>query len=359
MSLAPRTPLLFALSLALLSVSACGGVSDPDLGAPDSSMLVPDLTAPDDLSMPGGPDIGVHDLRSVTSCDDLGACPVDLPVVRPIVYRFWGASASNLWAVGKGSLTMNWDGTVWRRFKNPGTDDLRAIWGSAASDIWAVGDNATILHWDGTKWSKLASVPVSVGYNDIWGVSATDVWAVGDGGTVIHWDGTSWKDLSPPYINGLMTVWGAVSNDVWIGGEAGMLLRWDGTKLNETASGTIETIWNIRGTGINSVWLTTDGLAGCRKWNGVDWTDISSSAGGSTLWVASDSNVWVATAFPIPGSPMSGGAIFHWDGFTWSGSNLFDPLRATAIWSMGTDGWICNEDGRMARYNGSKWSVSW
>lgn len=285
-----------------------------------------------------------------------------LIITRPMINRFFGTSTSDVWGVGRGSLTLHWDGKVWRRFPNPGSTELRAIWGSASNNVWAVGDSASIIRWNGTAWSRVspASIPTTTGLNDIWGTSANDIWAVGDSGTILHYNGTSWAQVTTPYINSFVTVWAAASTDVWVGGEYGILLRWDGTVFSEVASPVINTFWRIRGTSTSSAWMTTYDNVGSSypypygnvyRWNGLSWSTPLPGPNGPELAVDTDTNVWTAGG-------SSSTYVSRWNGSTWT-SNNFGSTNVTALWVSGTDGWLVDSSGTVRRLIGGSWSYSW
>ncbi len=69
--------------------------------------------------------------------------------------------------------------------------DLNAVWGATASQVWAVGARGVIVHWDGrtvqrvdspTRWS-LTSI-VARDFNDAY---------AGGGEVVLHFDGRTWE----------------------------------------------------------------------------------------------------------------------------------------------------------------------
>jgi hypothetical protein len=64
--------------------------------------------------------------------------------------------------------------------------DLHGLWGSSATNIWAVG-YGTLLHYDGQAWSKVELPASNLGLQGIWGSSASDIWAVGAAGVVLHY----------------------------------------------------------------------------------------------------------------------------------------------------------------------------
>lgn len=339
----------FGIGILLTILLPLTGCVYPDSAAPDADE--PGLTA----------ELGMElrtDLYRVPPCEEVGGCPVDLPVTRPIIYRLWGSSANDVWAVGKGSITLNWNGSSWRRFGNPGTGDLWAVWGTASNNVWAVGNDATILHWNGSAWSKAAGLPTTSGFNDVWGTAANDVWTVGDSGAILHFDGTNWSKVSIPYINGFMTVWSAAPNDAWVGGEAGLLLHWDGTKMTEVPTGSADTVWRIRGSSVSNVYLTTDGEA-VRNWDGSKWSAPISGATGQEVWVVDDSKVWVtrSTTPPTPTTPPLG-ITCYWNGLVWTSKTIVTNTGINAVWATGMDGWISSGNGQFFRLSGTSW-VKW
>lgn len=94
----------------------------------------------------------------------------------------WASSPADVFVVGQGRdrVVLHFDGHTWSRMVVPAINDLQKVWGASASDVYAVGNG--ILHYNGRTWSKVAN---QAGY-DVWGSSATDVFVVGSGGTILH-----------------------------------------------------------------------------------------------------------------------------------------------------------------------------
>jgi hypothetical protein len=103
----------------------------------------------------------------------------------------WSDGASTLWLVGD-------DGRI-RRVSDAGTEvfdtqgeDLLAVSGASAGDVWAVGRRGRIVHWDGTRWFDY--LPKT--RRDLQAVHVADgatVWAAGDAGAILRWDGLTWE----------------------------------------------------------------------------------------------------------------------------------------------------------------------
>jgi len=59
-----------------------------------------------------------------------------------------------------------------------------AIWGASSTDVFAVGTSGTIQHYDGAGWGSMSSGTTNDLYG-VWGTSTSDVFAVGDSGTIL------------------------------------------------------------------------------------------------------------------------------------------------------------------------------
>ena len=104
----------------------------------------------------------------------------------------WGATGSNVFAVGDYGNIWRYDGTSWTAQPSGTSKSLLGVWGSGGTDVFAVGGWGTILHYDGTRWTAQTSGTSLLDLWGVWGSGRTDVFAVGTGGTILHYDGTSW-----------------------------------------------------------------------------------------------------------------------------------------------------------------------
>src|SRR5690606_12660666 len=125
-----------------------------------------------------------------------------------IVFGIWGASASDLWAVGGrfnggGGFAWRFDGSTWTEATVP--EDIAAeagllkVAGRSPDDVWMVGGNGAALHWNGSELER-ADVEVDA---PLFSVAATAERAIAVGGVlgqplIFEHDGATWTDLSPP-----------------------------------------------------------------------------------------------------------------------------------------------------------------
>jgi hypothetical protein len=133
-----------------------------------------------------------------------------VPMTTPgtdTVFGIWGASPTDVWAVGGASETTG--GFAWRLVGDAWVPEPSlpadvtsgaAVWkayGMAANDVWLVGSNAVALHWNG---SVLERGNTGVG-SSLFTVHAADGrWAAVGGlasGIIVEHDGTGWTDVTP------------------------------------------------------------------------------------------------------------------------------------------------------------------
>jgi len=120
--------------------------------------------------------------------------------------KIWGASASDIFAVGRLGLVMHYDGVKWSAMRAGYEADFRAVWGAAGNDVYAIFDifdspdnDNHVLHYDGTTWAPIVldeSLRDMRTMRDIWGTSASNIYVVGDG--IVHYDGKTWKRIKTP-----------------------------------------------------------------------------------------------------------------------------------------------------------------
>jgi len=69
--------------------------------------------------------------------------------------------------------------------------DLNSVWGATASQVWAVGDHGVIVHWDGRTVRRVDS-PTSVALESVVARGFNDAYAAG-GDVVLRYDGWTWE----------------------------------------------------------------------------------------------------------------------------------------------------------------------
>lgn len=210
------------------------------------------------------------------------------------VFGIWGASPDDVWAVGGASASAG--GFAWRLSGDTWTEEASvpadvamdaAIWkmfGRSATDAWAVGSNGVALHWDGSAFtpgqtgvgSSLFTVYESEGtYTAVGGTATGFIVELGAAGT--------WNNVTPePPPMGLAGVTlGAQGTGIAVGSLGSVFVREDGAWIPQDHGLPVQQ--NLHGT-----WIDDDG--------GL-W-----AVGGQTLSPPLSDGVLLHYGPPIPGN---------------------------------------------------------
>ncbi|MCB9592514.1 MAG: hypothetical protein H6719_07260 [Sandaracinaceae bacterium] len=152
------------------------------------------------------------------------------------LWGVWGSAPNDVWAVGGSArlasgvpTLLHYDGAAWTSVEVPpltptGVRALFKVWGSSATDVYAVGQIGVAIHWDGATWTE-----VRTGAGDdlvaVWGTGPNDVVAVGgrSNGVVARFDGTEWHSEFVTPLPGLNGVWMREPGVAHIAGLRGLL----------------------------------------------------------------------------------------------------------------------------------------
>jgi len=264
---------------------------------------------------------------------------------------------------GGGSCTPAWETMT------SGATDLAGIWGASPTDVFAVGPNANIVHYDGTAWTPMTS-PTQFHWMAVWGASSRDVFAVGGDWSVaaaIHYDGSSWKAIDPAVKLDLGSVWGTSPTDVFAGagalgtgGHGGMILHYDGSTWTQqyVSVSDQEQVMDVWGLGPRNVFAVGRGgdTPGCpvRHYDGLKWSEVSAPYVLNLWAVHGQANEVLA----------AGDTILRCDAsrcVTMDGAprgNFMDIWVAgpDCVYAVGEDGSL-GQKGSIVRFDGKTWNI--
>lgn len=252
----------------------------------------------------------------------------------PNFQGIWGTASDNLWAVGSGGAIYHYDGQTWSAVQTGFSDDFSSIWGSSDKDIWVVGKDTlgklVTVHWKNGKWSRSSTPTQETGgaHPSVWGTSAQNVFATLAGGKYLNFDGTQWsypKSVNLPLDTDLVSIDGFSDQDIWA--------------LGVTAAG-----------------------LGVARYDGLSWTDVSSSIPGlmvsanylAQIRVFSAQEVWIAVA---PDYRRS--LVYRWNNTsgTWEAKDWPSPPGSGPVGVIGgsapNDIWFGGFQNSLARWTGS------
>lgn len=313
---------------------------------------------------------------------------VEAPVAGGVsLFDVWGASTTDVWAVGSGGTIMHSNGISWQPwYGGPATANLYAVAGSGPGDVWAVGEEG-VFHFDGTSWTAPAG-RVTSRLTAVYAGASNDAWAVG--AALHHWDGTSWTTVTDPAVSGTPTgVWGTSFNDVWVG-MAGTIANWNADTSRWTAypspsgshpltrfAGATTEAWGVadglvvrwNGTAwgpyshgprsdVTAVWAPGNGDTFLFRWDSaLGWGTYDLTQGGTSSSGLLGAGVFVRGAWGSATTDVwtvgSAGTILHYDGVAWipttSGTSVvLNGVAGTAandVWAVGDQGTILHWDG--------------
>ena len=156
-----------------------------------------------------------------------------------IVFGIWGASDTDLWAVGtENGAGFAWrgDGTAWTSYPLPAgvTGRLFKVHGQNAQDVWMSAVNGSTLHWNGTA---LAHVPTGAATSLFAIITTPDrVVAVGgspEEGTILEYANGAWTPAPP--VLGTQRALAARGADIFAVGEFGTFARRDAGGWTQTS----------------------------------------------------------------------------------------------------------------------------
>ena len=249
------------------------------------------------------------------------------------------APDGSLWATTEGGV-VRWDlatlnPTVYTTAQGLPANRAHDIAVAADGTVW-VGEAGWIARFDGT-WTTFSAPrdtrgPLAVGPDG-------SVWAAFGEYRLGRLDGSEWEFYRSPlsWSNGVGGPWtGSLAID-----PAGVV--WVGAEVPADTAGAHWGVWEFDG----NEWTLHSDAAGLPDGSGLP-ADI-----GSTVAIASDGTVWVASETI---NERQGGGIAHFDGTEWTGYTAADGLPGTDVMVMAGGGavWAAGHNG-IARFDGTTW----
>lgn len=262
-------------------------------------------------------------------------------------YGVWAAGPSDVWVVGHSAL--RWNGTAFSRWDVGFGGILRSVWGASASDVWTVAVFGRVSRFNGVYW-----LPITSGTSQhLWGVhgtSSSDVWIVGEGGTILHWDGAAWTSVPTNTAAAFWSVQAPSASEVLVSGNSGAIWRFDGTSWQrQPLLFTLQSLNGIDVSATGKVWVVGSNDVLARRSAGAWEPFFSVPVGGNvhSVWAAGADEVFMSGDGYVFREGPDGGR----DSFV-SGASMWDLHGSSA-----SDVWGVGNAGRVARWDGTPWSL--
>ena len=190
-----------------------------------------------------GQNVFMMDAAQTVTLDHPGGASADL-------FGMWGASASDLWAIGDGGLPLRRQGTTWTVGAGSVTNgsDMQAMHGTSATNIWAAGD-FVVTHWDGATWTPQTLNTGGAGITSIYVRDAQNIYVTQAGGSFYasHDGGATWGGGATGMTSGF-SIFGFPGH-LWVSGMGNSIAH----SIDDGAHWTLEDTGMMNGQ-INQVW---------------------------------------------------------------------------------------------------------
>jgi hypothetical protein len=267
----------------------------------------------------------------------------------------WGASPTDVYAVGPCPNSLHYDGANWTSLPatlcGSGALDTRvfeSIWGNSATDIFLLAFTPRhspslpkfVDHYDGASWTEIFSQSdCCQQFNAIWSRGPNDAFIVGDNpftdgdpGIILHHDGTATRPQQTGNSAALRGIWGpATGTDVFAVGDRGTVLHYDGAAWSPQPTGTTDNLYAVWGTSANDVFAvggitSSSGTAAATilHYDGTAWTSQTIEGGAlHAVWGTSSNSVFAVG---------DGGTVLHYDGSAWTRQSAPTHIDLRGVW---------------------------
>lgn len=131
---------------------------------------------------------------------------------------FWAHAFEDgpVYAAGAGGVLLRYEGDAFEALPTPDARDVWGVWGASPSDVWAVGgdpNQGTGFVWrdSGDGFEEVAlgdDVPTPSAWYKVWGTDRDNVWFCGVNGALMHYDGESFEGVDAGTTRTLLTLHG-------------------------------------------------------------------------------------------------------------------------------------------------------
>lgn len=305
--------LLPALMLTLLTSSGCGDDEEPTVEKIDWRVIHENLegallsvwgTNADDVWAVGG-DTGDGEGPLVLHYDGSEWQRMQTGQDAGTLWWVFGFEDGPLYMGGAGGVILRYEEDAFTQLQTPGQDTVFGIWGATPSDVWAVGgasESGGGFAWrlNGDRFEAEPSVPDDVTQDaaiwKLYGTARDDAWLVGSNGVALHWDGEQLSPGDTGVGSSLFTVHAAGDVYAAVGGLAsGIIVEYDGHWKDVTPDPAPDAL--------SGVCLREDGsgfavgsLGAVYRRDPAGWqeeeTGISVDGNLHSVWIDPDGGVW-------------------------------------------------------------------
>lgn len=136
------------------------------------------------------------------------------------LYRIWGSSPTDVWAISPGDWDKSishFNGSRWTSFGIPGMNTPHSIYGFASNLVYIGTYGGGIWRFDGNNWNKIAELTKDghndIAFDNIWGKSQNDLYAFGaytdsnglaNNSVIAQFQNNNWSIINTGEIKGIV-----------------------------------------------------------------------------------------------------------------------------------------------------------
>jgi len=303
-----------------------------------------------------------------------------------LIGDFWGASDTDVYAVGHDGTLLHWDGVAWQKTQLDSTLDLYRIDGFDANTIWIPALDGRILHGSGANWAVQddllgrlafgigaldARRAVTVSYRAGFAIGTIDGWteewsgyrvplvaiaecdgapcAFGDLVSYLRVEGDGVRRVSMDAAR-VRDAWSADGSEIIVVGANGRIQRGRGDRWSRDSSGTDADLLAVHGTSASDIWAIGESNT-VLHFDGSRWTKLQQPA---SPYAYTLDDVWAISPNDVHFAASSGAV--HFDGVTWSRIELpaDEYWNLTSVWARSsTEVYFVGGPGAIFVYDGN------
>jgi len=156
----------------------------------------------------------------------------------------FGFEGGDVFFTGSGGTILRYRDGAFEKMTTPRSGIIFGLWGASSTDLWAVGSgedgHGIVWRYDGAAWqdvgASVAELPSLV--LKVHGQRADDVWISCAGGAALHWDGAALTKMPTGTKSSLFSIVTTPDVVVAVGGYTGLgeILEYDGAAWSELPS---------------------------------------------------------------------------------------------------------------------------
>jgi hypothetical protein len=264
----------------------------------------------------------------------------------------WVVADDDVYAAGADGTVLHYDGTTWNQLPQPNTaNNIVGIWANPAGDVVAIALDGLAFRLAGAAWTTITPMP-QVRLNGLWGSRIEFLIAVGSldsasQGTIQRYDGSAWSPMMSNTGVQLFATWGSNETNVVAVGASGTIHRYDGSMWS-AVPGAPGIGANLRAEWTSDATIFAAGFVGLAGtvWQQQGSTFVAESLPNAqpleSVWGGADNDVYAVA---------QGGAIFHYDGATWSAMASPTQSSLLAVRGTATSVFAVGDAGTILRYS--------